>query len=74
MLVSARGLSPERPLPRAFCHAHHHALWPETFRLRFGRIHRENGGHGELVHELAVDQQAFEAAAFDPETHAFVEA
>src|SRR5262249_4378466 len=45
-----------------------------TWRLRFGRIGGQEGGHGELVDELAVDEQAFGAAAFHRETHALVEA
>jgi hypothetical protein len=34
----------------------------------------KDGGHGELVDELAVDEEALGAAAFDRETHALVEA
>ena len=49
-------------------------VWEACGMWEACRIHRENGGHGELVHELAVDQQAFDAAAFHPETHAFVQA
>src|SRR5260370_261583 len=68
-VVAAGDEAPPSPLT-----AHHHALWPETFGLRFGRIHGENGGHGELVDELAVDEQALDAASFDAETHPYVEA